>query len=604
VSLPTEPNQFAPHRRILQTLIGSNLYPDKSVVLRELVQNAVDAIEWRTSVGEGDERDIAVTYSAQAGWFEVADIGIGMDLRDVKESLLQVGRNKYEALGENPQAEQVALFGIGFLSVFLVAERVTLWTKKDGAEALRIEITRIDGPVLIDPDPDNVNVGTRVRVLVDASSGFRSDSVPEALRRYVRHVQGVRLISADTNESEVIDESWETASLWAVEEAPRGPEIRSGRTGFAEGLRTSSPIGNRFVLCNAGFLVEERALDLVQLPPGAGFSGELDLHPGGATIVMARERFQRDPEWETLGRVLSIEFVRQASAALSAGELAPTDALDSSPVKRAILIWESQLPDDPDLVAFKQALRDRIWTTVPFQVAELGARSLAVTASKLPTDRLYVRRTAAPATTTRSVDDEGSPVQFMEEIRYSVRVGALRARGFEVVEVGQVQVTLENQRNATAVNIEEDGAVRRICQERSIEVLDVAQAPPEDLNLDAIEVLPVLQGFLEVAGGLRFARIPDSQRRVVADPSGLHYLNVDAPAVGRLLDTIPGAVGNPLRRRLLEIYLALEDFNFVGARNSILDLLESKELASLAAANVAPLTQDYIAKAVEAVRSD
>ena len=95
-------------------------------------------------------------------------------------------------------------------------------------------------------------------------------------------------------------------------------------------------------------------------------------------------------------------------------------------------------------------------------------------------------------------------------------------------------------------------------------------------------------------GGLRFASVPDSERRIISDQTKVRYLNLRSPSVQSLLKLIPDAISNPLKHRLLEAYLMIEDYKFAGAREILVDLLKSENLATLAQAEMAPLTKKYV----------
>jgi HSP90 family molecular chaperone len=155
--------KFEADPRLLELLVGSNLYPAPDVCVRELVQNAWDAVEWRRSLGDGGGGQIQVRFHASEGWFEVQDDGIGMDEQDIESSFLKVGRDKLEALGAPEAGEQVAFFGIGILSVFLVADMVDVSTKKrDAVRGVRISIKGLQSQIETAPD-DGASVGTSVR---------------------------------------------------------------------------------------------------------------------------------------------------------------------------------------------------------------------------------------------------------------------------------------------------------------------------------------------------------------------------------------------------------------------------------------------------------
>ena len=62
----------------------------------------------------------------------------------------------------------------------------------------------------------------------------------------------------------------------------------------------------------------------------------------------------------------------------------------------------------------------------------------------------------------------------------------------------------------------------------------------------------------------------------------MRYINLRNPAVQILLKLIPDAISNPLKHRLLEAYLRLEDFKLREAREIVVDLLSRDDLATQA----------------------
>lgn len=596
-----KPARFVPHRRLLDELVGSNLYPDPSVFLRELVQNAWDAIQLRRRLPDAPPGAISVTYSLLDRWIEVADNGIGMSERDIHESLLQVGRDKGEALGiEETADDQIAYFGIGFLSVFLVGDHVEIWTQRDPVpNGLHVLIDGLDSDVVIEAAQE-LSVGTRVRVYLRANAPFDPSFVPDLLRHHVRHVPDVSIVDADGATSDPLAESWDTTGLWGMSEFPASDLVRQGRLGFDEALRSDGVLSNRFTLSNAGFLVEGNAFDFLPLSATAGMRGELDLHPRALNIVMARERFQRDEAWANLGTLILDWYADRTARELNEGTLRPTGTIDSDEIRRCLLIWEGTLFED----AFQPLIRnvrDRIWERVLFPVAERDPNTLAGLTLRLPAQRIYFRRISDPTETSRSLDDDGTPIQFVEEVRYGIRVGALRARGFSVVEVGQLSLMQQGADGASRLVVDEEQTLRRMAEERGFDVRSINDALPEDMDLSAVEVLPGLHGLFTVGEGLRFARVGDSRRRVVKDLSGVRYLNIDHPVVRRVLLVLPDALNNPVKRKLLDAYLSAEDFEWGAVRGMLLDILETGDLSELASAEIAPLTAAYVRRTLEAL---
>lgn len=588
---------FIPHRRLLLTLVGSNLYPSADVCVRELVQNAWDAIVWRRERADGSGGRITIRYSQAERWFEVEDDGIGMTRDDMNASFLQVGRDKLEALGADKRpGDQVAFFGIGILSVFLVAESMVVETWKVGPEpgqGIRLTLRTIDDEAEFQ-EANRTTFGTRVRIGLKAEA-FQPTHVPGAVRNYARHVPGLAIEDYDTQQVTEIDERWATDGLGDTEEIPITELIRQGRVALQPNLLGGQAIGNPVTLCNAGFYVE-RALDLIQSPP-LGILGEVDIHPGALNILMARGQFQRDESWQQLGIRVTEAVHSVAQEELANGALAAHEGqLDAPAVRRALFIWFSVLRQAGHSVLTEE-LAERIRTTVGFTVADRERpTTLKATMEELPAARLYYRRTGA-ATTQRSrqITDDGFPMQVTEEVRDSVRVAALRARGFPVLEFSQIGVTLELAGSVGSQTVDELAVIQQVLADSGVQPLDINQAMPEDLDLSSIERIPVLRRLLDVNGLLGLAEFPDSSRRVVTDSTGVRWLNTRHPTIRRLLRVIAGAISNPLRRRLLEIYLGLEDFRLQSAREGILDLLESESLTSLAQAETAPLSSAAVA---------
>jgi Histidine kinase-, DNA gyrase B-, and HSP90-like ATPase len=597
---------FAPNPRLLRLLVGPNLYPTPEVCVRELLQNSWDAIELRRASGDGGGGRILVRFSESERWFEVEDDGIGMNLHDLEQSFLSVGSDKLEVLDiEGQTGEQVAFFGIGVLSVFLVATRAELSTRKLSEE--RGTRALIEGlgeeEVEIEEGIERESVGTTVRVWVDNETSFAPNSVPEAVRKYARHVRGIVIENVDAESRSEVDETWDVEALLDVAPAPEVEGVREGRLGFARTLTDETPVvSNRITLCNGGFLVEEGAFNLLPVNP-MGFAGELDMHANVLSVAMARERFQRNERWSTLGARLLDFFETKALEALDSGFLANVGGFDPPEVRRCLFVWHWALREALVLDDLKKAVRERILSTVSFPLSAINAQtSLRDALDRLPEPRLYYRRGGDPSYVSRQIHDEGLPINLSEEIGYTIRIAALRARGFQAVETGYLTMTwqMPEQPQPVTYRIDEYQIIHDCVSPGGYEVLDVNQAPDSDLDFDDFEKLPELRRVLDVGGEhLRLASVPGSNRRVVTDPSGVRYLNVDHPRVRRLLSALPDAIANPLKRQLLRVYLGLETLSIMEARESLLGLLENGNLAAMAQSETSVLTSRAVRRSIE-----
>jgi molecular chaperone HtpG len=135
-------------KELLQLMVHS-LYGNKEIFLRELVSNASDAADRLRfdALADGalfeDDADlrIRVSYDTHARTITVSDNGVGMSRQDVIEhigTIAKSGTRDFLASLTSDRAKDARLigqFGVGFYSAFIVADRVTLVTRRAGLTA-------------------------------------------------------------------------------------------------------------------------------------------------------------------------------------------------------------------------------------------------------------------------------------------------------------------------------------------------------------------------------------------------------------------------------------------------------------------------------------
>ncbi len=133
-------------KHLLHLMIHS-LYSNKEIFLRELISNGSDAADKlrfealsNDDLYEGDsELKIRLAYDKDKRTITVTDNGIGMTRAEVQEHIGTIAKSGtkqfFEALtGEQAKdSELIGQFGVGFYSAFIVADKVTLTTRKAGA---------------------------------------------------------------------------------------------------------------------------------------------------------------------------------------------------------------------------------------------------------------------------------------------------------------------------------------------------------------------------------------------------------------------------------------------------------------------------------------
>lgn len=144
---------------ILQLLVGHTLYNDSSVVIRELVQNAIDAVrlqkEFEKKKGTKNWADgrISVSWNSEKRELTVLDNGTGMSINDIENYLLRVGASKYqdrEIKKYFPDFSPISRFGIGILTCFMIADNIDLITSsEDERDAIIINLRNLNGTYLL-----------------------------------------------------------------------------------------------------------------------------------------------------------------------------------------------------------------------------------------------------------------------------------------------------------------------------------------------------------------------------------------------------------------------------------------------------------------------
>jgi molecular chaperone HtpG len=151
MSVPTNQERFSFQAEVVQLLdlMIHSLYSNKEIFLRELISNASDAADrlrfaalTEPSLNEDDEPvQIRIGYDKDARTITISDNGIGMSRQEVMDNIGTIAksgtREFFQALtgDERKDATLIGQFGVGFYSAFIVADRVTLTTRRAGLAA-------------------------------------------------------------------------------------------------------------------------------------------------------------------------------------------------------------------------------------------------------------------------------------------------------------------------------------------------------------------------------------------------------------------------------------------------------------------------------------
>ncbi|MEM6935686.1 MAG: molecular chaperone HtpG, partial [Pseudomonadota bacterium] len=191
-------------RQVLDLMVHS-LYSNKEIFLRELISNASDALDKLRfealsddSLYAGDaELKVQVSFDKDAGTLMVSDNGIGMSHDELLENLGTIARSgtrKFlDALSGDARTDSnlIGQFGVGFYSAFIVADQVTVQSRRAGDDETWQWVSDGQGAFTLEPvAEDTVNRGTRIILkLKEEESEFLADyRLRSLISKYSDHI--------------------------------------------------------------------------------------------------------------------------------------------------------------------------------------------------------------------------------------------------------------------------------------------------------------------------------------------------------------------------------------------------------------------------------
>ena len=187
----------AESKRLLDLMINS-IYTHKEIFLREIISNASDAIDKLCYLSLTDDKvgmnrddfQITLTIDKDNRTLTVSDNGIGMDENDLENNLGVIAnsgsfrfKGELEGKEETPDTDIIGQFGVGFYSAFMVADQITVVTKKYGCDqAYRWQSSGVDG-YTIEPC-EKAAVGTDIIMHIKPDTEEEKDEYSQYLREY------------------------------------------------------------------------------------------------------------------------------------------------------------------------------------------------------------------------------------------------------------------------------------------------------------------------------------------------------------------------------------------------------------------------------------
>ena len=191
--------------KILNIVINS-LYSDPDIFLRELLSNASDAIHKRKFLGQTEpsilnsgENEIFVHVDEKKKTIELVDTGIGLSSDELIETLGTIARSGtssfLDSIDEATDSKDAAKaligkFGVGFYSAFMVAEKVSVTTRKAGETDVNIWESDGQSGYTIYKSENEHEIGTSIKLHLRKSAKEYADlnKIKSLIKKYSDHI--------------------------------------------------------------------------------------------------------------------------------------------------------------------------------------------------------------------------------------------------------------------------------------------------------------------------------------------------------------------------------------------------------------------------------
>ena len=216
-----ERHEFGAEVGRLLDLVVHALYSDREIFLRELVANAADATDRRRfealtneTLALPPDAKILIRPDKEAKTLTISDSGIGMGKDELAQNLGTIARSGTRAFsqalgdaktgegGEDPRPSLIGQFGVGFYSAFMVADRVTVTSRRAGTdEAWRWESDGAGSYTLQSASRDQAGTEIVLHLKEDAGEYLESYRLDHVVRKWADNIAvPIAIIDAEGKE--------------------------------------------------------------------------------------------------------------------------------------------------------------------------------------------------------------------------------------------------------------------------------------------------------------------------------------------------------------------------------------------------------------------
>ncbi len=212
--------------KLLRLMVNS-VYSDKEIFLRELISNASDACDKARylSITEpeilGDDPDfkVQINVDKEARTLSLSDNGIGMDRDGLISDLGTIARSGTSAFMDNLSGDQaedmqmIGQFGVGFYSVFMIADKVEVTSRRAGDDAAWVWTSDGLGEFTIN---EGAREGRGTKIVIHLKEGedewLEEQRLQTVVKKYSDHIALPILLTIDDGEETAANEA---SAIWS-----------------------------------------------------------------------------------------------------------------------------------------------------------------------------------------------------------------------------------------------------------------------------------------------------------------------------------------------------------------------------------------------------
>jgi molecular chaperone HtpG len=232
-----EKNKFdAEIGKVLQLMIHS-IYTNKEIFMRELISNSSDACDKLRYLGQTDsnlladdsEFKIYIKVNKETKTISIRDNGIGMNKQDLKENLGTIAKSGTQNFlsnltGDNKKDNMlIGQFGVGFYSAFMVADQITVTSRKAGEDKIYLWSSDGNGEYTVSDIDSDFSRGTEVLLHIkDSEESFLDHfRLKHIVKNYSDHIAVPIYFTDDDGVANKVNSS---SALWMRSKSDIEPE--------------------------------------------------------------------------------------------------------------------------------------------------------------------------------------------------------------------------------------------------------------------------------------------------------------------------------------------------------------------------------------------